>query len=87
MVEEMLILLVQKLINKKDAKPIPSQPKNIIKKLSAVTKISIKKVNKLKYPINLPWWGSLLIYSVEYKCTNEDTPVTTNNIVVDKGSK
>ena len=42
------ILVCQKLINKKDASPMPSHPKNITKKLSAVTKTSIKKVNKLK---------------------------------------
>jgi len=27
------------------------------------------------------------MYSVEYKCTKLETPQTTNNIVVDKGSK
>jgi len=42
------ILLNQKPINKKEARPIPSQPKNITTKLSAVTKISIKKVNNDK---------------------------------------
>jgi len=42
------ILLYQKLISKNEAKPIPSQPKNINTKLSAVTKTSIKKVNKDK---------------------------------------
>ena len=31
--------------------------------------------------------GSLVIYSVEYKWTNEDTPQTTNNIVELKESK
>jgi hypothetical protein len=35
----------QKLINKKEDKPIPSHPKNICNKLSALTKINIKKVN------------------------------------------
>ena len=30
---------------KKEAKPIPSQPKNITKKLSDVTKTSMKNVN------------------------------------------
>jgi hypothetical protein len=39
----------QKLINKYEQSPTPSQPTNICKKLSAVTKISIKKVNKDKY--------------------------------------
>lgn len=43
-----LILLNQKLISKKDAKPIPSQPKNMMTKLSAVTSSNIKKVNKDK---------------------------------------
>ena len=42
------IRVYQKLINKKEAKPIPSQPRNIKTKLSAVTKISIKKVNNDK---------------------------------------
>jgi hypothetical protein len=44
----------QKLINKKEAKPIPSQPKNITIKLSPDTRNSIKPVNKDKYDINLP---------------------------------
>ena len=35
----------QKLINKYEAKPTPSQPKNICNKLSEVTKTNIKKVN------------------------------------------
>jgi hypothetical protein len=52
------ILVVQKLINRKDASPIPSQPKNITRKLSAVTKISIKKVNNDKYPRNRVTCGS-----------------------------
>jgi len=43
---EAWILVCQKLINKKDASPIPSQPKNITTKLSAVTKKSMKPVNK-----------------------------------------
>jgi hypothetical protein len=41
-------LLFQKLINKKEHTPIPSQPKNKIKKLSLNTKTNIKKVNKDK---------------------------------------
>jgi len=57
----------QKPINKKEAKPIPSQPKNINKKLSAVTKISIKPVKRDKYAIKRPWCGSPDIYSIEYK--------------------
>lgn len=39
-------LACQKLINRNEHKPIPSQPTNNTKKLSATTNISIKKVNK-----------------------------------------
>jgi len=39
------ILVYQNPISKKDAKPIPSQPKNITNRLSALTKTSIKPVN------------------------------------------
>lgn len=42
------ILVCQKLINKKEARPIPSQPKNITIKLSADTKNNIKPVNSDK---------------------------------------
>ncbi len=38
--------LNQKPINKYEAKPTPSQPKNNCKKLSEVTSINIAKVNK-----------------------------------------
>jgi hypothetical protein len=38
----------QKLIKRKEARPIPSQPKNITTKLSAVTRTSINPVNKDK---------------------------------------
>jgi hypothetical protein len=40
------IRVCQKLISKKEQTPIPSQPKNKIRKLSLDTKINIKKVNK-----------------------------------------
>jgi hypothetical protein len=80
------IRVCQKLISKNEAKPIPSQPKNMTTKLSAVTKTSIKPVKSDKYDIKRPWCGSPFIYSVEYKCTNEETPQTTTNITVDKGS-
>ncbi len=53
------ILVCQKPISKKEAKPIPSQPKNITIKLSAETSNSIKKVNSDKYPIKRPKWGSI----------------------------
>jgi len=42
------ILLNQKLINRKDAKPTPSQPINNCKKLSDVTNINMKNVKKDK---------------------------------------
>lgn len=70
----------QKLINKKEAKPIPSQPKNITIKLSAVTKTSIKPVNKDKYPAKRPLCGSEAIYSMEYKWTKLEIVVTTTSI-------
>ena len=41
-------LVNQKLINRYEQRPTPSQPKNNCKKLSAVTSINIKKVNKDK---------------------------------------
>jgi hypothetical protein len=40
------IRVCQKLINKKEANPIPSQPKNMTTKLSAVTKTSMKPVKR-----------------------------------------
>jgi hypothetical protein len=43
---EAWILVCQKLISKKEATPIPSHPKNITRKLSAVTNNNIKPVNK-----------------------------------------
>ena len=76
------IRLNQKLINKKEANPIPSQPKNIIKKLSAETNTSIKNVNKDRYPKNRVLCGSFAMYSVEYRWTNDETPVTTKSIIV-----
>jgi len=32
--------------------------------------------------MNLEWWGSPFKYSVEYKCTKDDMPVTTHNIII-----
>jgi hypothetical protein len=43
----------QKLMSKYEAKPTPSQPRNIWIKLSEVIKINIKKVKISKYAINL----------------------------------
>jgi hypothetical protein len=56
-------------------------------KLSAVTKINIKNVKRDKYDINLGRCGSCAIYSVEYKCTIEETNVTTQHITTVKESK
>jgi hypothetical protein len=42
------IIVNQKLINKYETNPTPSQPTNSCKKLSAVTKISMNHVNKDK---------------------------------------
>jgi len=61
------ILVNQKLISKYEAKPMPSQPKNIISKLSAVINNNIKNVNNDRKPKKRPWCGSSLIYSIEYK--------------------
>ena len=47
----------------------------------------MKKVNKERYPIKRDAWGSVNIYSVEYKWTSDETLQTTNNIVVLIGSK
>lgn len=66
---------------------MPSQPKNMTIKLSAVTNTSIKPVNNDKYDINRAWCGSPFIYSVEYKCTRDETPQTTISIVVESESK
>jgi hypothetical protein len=55
------IRVCQKLISKNDAKPIPSQPKNMTIKLSPETKKIIKPVNNDKYDIKRPWCGSPFI--------------------------
>jgi|TARA_B100001250_G_scaffold413773_1_gene449029 hypothetical protein len=49
------IRVCQKLINKYEAKPIPSHPKNMTIKLSAATKNNINPVNNERYDINRPW--------------------------------
>jgi len=58
-------LVNQKLINKYEDKPTPSQPKNICIKLPAVTRIAIKKVKNERYDMNLIKCGSSAIYSKE----------------------
>ena len=51
---------VQKFINKKDVKPISSQPKKSSKTLSAVTSNAILIMNQFKSKINRSVWGSFL---------------------------
>jgi hypothetical protein len=51
----------QKLINKKEHKPTPSQPIKKIKKLLLTISIYIKKINKYRYDKNLTWYGSAYI--------------------------
>jgi hypothetical protein len=51
---------VQKLINKKDVKPISSQPKNITIELSAITSKDILKINQFINNINRSVCGSFL---------------------------
>jgi len=72
----------QKLINKYEHKPTPSQPKNNWKKLLLVTKISIKNVKKDNQHINLDICGSWLIYAMEYKCTKKDIVLITKTIII-----
>jgi hypothetical protein len=48
------IRVCQKLINKKDAKPIPSHPKNITTKLSAVTNTNMNPVKSDRYDMKRP---------------------------------
>lgn len=55
------IRVFQKLINKKEHNPTPSQPKNKRAKLSAVTKISIKNVKRERYDKNRGKLGSVNI--------------------------
>ena len=52
------IRVYQKLIKRYEQSPTPSHPKNKITKLSPVTNINIKKVNKDKYDIKRGKWGS-----------------------------
>jgi hypothetical protein len=56
------ILVDQKLIKKKDVKPISSQPKNKTKKLPLITKQIILITNEFINKINLSTFGSYLKY-------------------------
>lgn len=77
----------QKLISKYEHKPTPSHPKNNCKKLSAVTKIIIKKVNNEIYDRNRTIWGSSDIYDVENKCTKNEIEVITTSMTTVNVSK
>lgn len=57
-----LILTIQKLINKNDVIPISSQPKNKQTKLAEDTKNIILIINKFKNITNLSTLGSYLKY-------------------------
>jgi predicted helicase len=48
----------QKLMRRYEATPTPSQPKKVCKRLSAVTRVNIKKVKMERYAINRGIWGS-----------------------------
>jgi hypothetical protein len=60
------ILVVQKLIKKKEVKPINSQPKNKIIKFPAETRTIILITNKFKNINNLSTCGSYLKYAKAY---------------------
>jgi hypothetical protein len=51
-------LVNQKFINKYEHKPTPSHPRKSCKKLSPVTSIIIKKVNRDRYDMNRGRCGS-----------------------------
>jgi hypothetical protein len=68
-------LVDQKLIKKKDVKPINSQPKNITIKLPDDTNKIILIINKFKNKINLSTKGSYLKYEKVYIYTK--TPIVS----------
>jgi len=80
-------LVLQKLIKIKEHIPTPSQPINKKIKLSEDTSKFIKNVKRDKKLRKLGKNGSFFIYSVEYKCTTNDTVLTTTNIETVKESK
>jgi hypothetical protein len=55
--------------------------------LSAVTRISLKKVKKDREALKRGRWGSSALYEVEYRWTSEETPVTTISLTAVRGSK
>lgn len=79
---EAKIRVCQKLINKNEQIPIPSQPTNKTKKLSLTTKKNIKNVNKDNKEKNRIKLESPFIYPKEKKCTDVDTVKTKPNITI-----
>lgn len=77
---EAKIRVCQKLINKNEQIPIPSQPTNKTKKLSLTTKKNIKKENKDNKEKNRIKLESPFIYPIEKKWTEVDTVKTKPNI-------
>jgi len=55
--------LFQKLIKKKDVKPISSQPRKIVKKLPPKTRIIILKIKKFNQHKKFDWSASPLKYA------------------------
>lgn len=74
-------LVNQKLINKYEHTPTPSQPTNNTNKLSAVTKTIIANVNSDKKLRNLGTCGSVYIYPQAYRCIKNDSSVIITSIV------
>ena len=56
---------------------------NSIKERGVIQPIVVRpdKVNKDKYEKNLAWWGSWLMYPIEYTCTKVETNITTKSMI------
>ena len=77
----------QKLIKRKEQTPMPSHPKKSTIKLSALTSISIKKVNKDKKEKNFIILLSDCMYPIENKWTMPEIKVTISSIIKERQSK
>src|SRR4051794_2764447 len=66
--------------------PTPSHPRNRRTKLSAITRISIEKANRLRIVKYLGNRSSWAMYPIEYRWISVPTPVTNSAIVMDSGS-
>jgi hypothetical protein len=75
-------LVCQNPIKRYEHSPTPYQPTNIKTKLSAVTRITIKNVNRDKKLKNRGKCGSVFMYAHEYKCTMYEIIKTTANIII-----